>query len=29
MGFYRLAQRAIADGEDPAEMKFTLFASAP
>ncbi len=28
MGFYRLAQGAIADGEDPAEMKFTLFASA-
>lgn len=28
MGFYRLAQDAIADGENPAEMKFTLFASA-
>lgn len=27
MGFYRLAQDAIADGENPAEMKFTLFAS--
>jgi hypothetical protein len=26
MGFYRLAQRAIADGENPAEMKFTLVA---
>ena len=28
MGFYRLAQDAIGDGENPAEMKFTLFASA-
>jgi hypothetical protein len=28
MGFYKLAQDAIADGENPAEMKFTLFASA-
>lgn len=26
MGFYRLAQHAIADGENPAEMKFTLVA---
>ncbi|GEM_PF-6227594 len=27
MGFYRLAQDAITDGENPAEMKFALFAS--
>lgn len=27
MGFYELAQRAIARGENPAEMKFTLVAN--
>ena len=27
MGFYKLAQDAIADGENPAEMKFILVAS--
>jgi hypothetical protein len=27
MGFYELAQQAIADGENPAEMRFTLVAN--